>query len=282
LKRRLRNHLFDAVIPESLPRIYNAYDLIGDIAVVRDGGLTGTETGIVAGTIMDTHRNVKTVLAQTGAIEGSLRLRRLEYVAGRNKTETEHRESGCLFRVDVEKCYFSPRLLHERMRIASLVHENEVVFNMFAGVGCFSIIIAKHSRAKKVYSVDINPDAVKYMQENIRINGTFGKIIPILGDSKDIAKNSLRHSVNRVLMPLPELALEYLPYALMALTENGGWMHFYGFEHVYKNENPLEKAQLNVASRLSTLGTDFRINNARVVRTTGPNWHQVVLDILIG
>jgi len=267
--------------PQTLSRIHNAYDVIGDIAIIRQNGLTRKEAEMIAKTVMGIHRNVKTVLAQTGAVEGTLRLRKLEYIAGEKNTETVHRESGCLFRVDVEKCYFSPRLFFERMRIASQVENDETAFNMFAGVGCFSIIMAKHSPVKKIYSVDINPAAVKYMQENIRLNGTLGKVTPILGDSKEIAENMLPRSVDRVLMPLPEKALDYLPHAVMTLTKKGGWIHYYDSEHVDKNEDPLKKVQSKVAKRLAALGIVFRINNARIVRTTGPNWHQVVLDILV-
>jgi tRNA (guanine37-N1)-methyltransferase len=150
---------------------------------------------------------------------------------------------------------------------------------MFAGVGCFSIIIAKHSDAEKVYSIDINPVAVKSMQENVRLNRVYDKIVPMLGDAKDIIEKRLRHIADRVLMPLPEKACEYLPYALLALKRAGGWIHYYDFEHAKKNENPIVKIKLKVAEKLESLGVDFQIPFGRVVRATGPNWHQIVLDI---
>ncbi len=105
---------------------------------------------------------------------------------GKIKQVPRYKEGGCVFAVDVEKCYFSPRLLYERSRIASLVSPGETIVNMFAGVGCFSIIIAKNVGQTKVFSIDINPVAVQYMKENIRINRVFGKVIPLLDDSKEI------------------------------------------------------------------------------------------------
>jgi tRNA G37 N-methylase Trm5 len=83
-------------------------------------------------------------------------------------------------------------------------------------------------------------------------------------------------------MPLPEKALEYLPYALLALRESGGWIHYYDFEHATKTENAVEKVKLKVADRLSSLNVNFEFLYGRIVRATGPNWHQVVLDIKIG
>jgi len=167
---------------------------------------------------MSVQKNVKTVLAQTSSVCGDFRLRKLDFVAGENKTVTVHKEFECLFSVDVGKCYFSPRLLYERMRIAKQVGDREVVVNMFAGVGCFSIVIAKHSKAEKIYSIDVNSAAIQFMQENIRLNKVYRKVIPIQGDAKEVIEERLRCTADRVLMPLPEKTFEYLPYAVSALS----------------------------------------------------------------
>jgi tRNA (guanine37-N1)-methyltransferase len=179
--------ILSEILPSSeLAYIYNSYDIVGDIAIIRLAKNSMKHSQVVAEALMSVHRNVKTVLAQTGAVHGDFRLRKLEHIAGVDKTVTIHRESGCLLAVDVEKCYFSPRLLFERARIAKLVKNGEIVLNMFAGVGSFSIIIAKHSDAQRIYSIDVNPVAIHYMQENIRLNRVYGKIIPILEDAKQV------------------------------------------------------------------------------------------------
>jgi tRNA (guanine37-N1)-methyltransferase len=255
--------------------------MIGNIAIVRLTPKSRKHSEDIAQMIMSNHANVKTVLFQTSAVSGKFRLRKLQHGAGEKTTSTIHKESKCVFNIDIAKCYFSPRLLHERMRIAQTVKDDEVVVNMFAGVGCYSILIAKKSNARKVYSIDINPVAVEYMKENVRMNRTFGKIVPILGDAKDIVEKRLRHVADRVLMPLPEKALEYLPYALLALKENGGSVHYYDFVHAKKTEDPVEKVKLKVTEKLLTLGAPIDTLYGRVVRETGPNWHQVVLDIQI-
>jgi len=179
------------------------------------------------------------------------------------------------------KCYFSPRLSYERMRIARQVQPGEVVVNMFAGVGSYSIIIAKHTQASKVYSMDLNPDAVGYMLENIGLNGVQNRVVAIQGDAKDVISENLRGVANRVLMPLPERAYEYLDYALLALHPGDGWVHYYAFEHAKKPENPMEKTETKVAEKLEGLNVNFDMPSHRVVRTTGPNWYQTVVDIKI-
>jgi len=281
LKKRLRNRLSEYLSSEELTHIYNSYDVIGDIAIIRVTEKSGKYSRIIAETIMNVQKNVETVLAQTSSVRGDFRLRKLDFVAGQNKTTTVHKESGCSFSVDVEKCYFSPRLLYERMRIAKQVGSGEVVVNMFAGVGCFSIVIAKHSKAEKVYSIDVNPVAFQFMQDNTRLNRIYRRVIPMKGDAREIIEKRLYRVADRVLMPLPESAFEYLPYAVSALKEAGGWIHYYDFEHARKNENPIEKVKLKVAEKLESLGVTSTIPFSRVVRTTGPNWYQVVLDIKV-
>jgi tRNA (guanine37-N1)-methyltransferase len=117
------------------------------------------------------------------------------------------------------------------------------------------------------------------MKENIRLNRVYGKIIPLLGDSKDIINVQLRGKADRVLMPLPEKALEYLPYAVSALKKPGGWIHYYDFQHATRSENPTEKTKLKVAEKLNSLGIGHIFPFSRVVRSTGPNWYQTSLDI---
>jgi tRNA (guanine37-N1)-methyltransferase len=279
LRKHLKDILSELLPPEDLAPIYNSYDIVGDIAIIRLTKASQRHSQAVAEAILSVHKNVKTVLAQTSPVRGDFRLRRLEFIAGENKTSTVHKESECFFSVDIRECYFSPRLSYERMRIAEQVRNKEVIVNMFAGAGCFSIIIAKHSDAEKVYSIDINPVAVKSMQENVRLNRVYDKIVPMLGDAKDIIEKRLCHIADRVLMPLPEKACEYLPYALLALKRAGGWIHYYDFEHAKKNENPIVKIKLKVVEKFESLNADFQIPFEHVVRATGPNWYQIVLDI---
>jgi tRNA (guanine37-N1)-methyltransferase len=279
LRKRLRKTLANGLSPEEVSEIYSSFDIIGDIAIIRMPAPSRANAETAAHAIMNRHRNIKTVLLQASPVSGDLRLRSLTHVAGENKTITVHKEFGCSFSVDVAKCYFSPRLSHERMRIAKLVAPDETVVNMFAGVGCFSIVITKHANPAKVFSIDVNPAAAQFMQQNIRLNRGYGKVTPLLGDSKEIITSQLQHVADRVLMPLPEKAIEYLPCALSALKASGGWIHYYGLEHAAKTESPTEKAKLEVERSLDALDVGFEVPSVRVVRSTGPNWFQLAVDI---
>jgi tRNA (guanine37-N1)-methyltransferase len=279
LRKLLRDKLSVALPSEELDKVYSSFDVIGDIAIIKINALQNAEA--IANQIMACQKNIKTVLTPTTSIMGDFRVRGLKYLAGEIKTVTCHKESGCSFKVDVEKCYFSPRLSFEHSRIAKLVESGETVVNMFAGIGCFSIFIAKTASQTRVYSIDVNPTAIQCMEENVRINEVEEYVFPMLGDAKDIINSKLQGVADRVLMPLPEIALEYLPHALSALKQAGGWIHYYDFQHAQGKENPAEKTKLKVSEKLDCLGVNYMFANSRVMRPTGPNWYQTVVDIKV-
>jgi len=68
---------------------------------------------------------------------------------------------------------------------------------------------------------------------------------------------------------------------LAAIGPDGGTIHYYDFVHAYKNEDPVEKIISKVVEKLNAQSRDFSVQHSRVVRTIGPNWYQVVLDIKI-
>jgi len=277
----LKDRLANILSPMEIKMLYKSFDIVGDIAILRVPEALKEKSEIIADAVMQVHKNVRTVLCQVSPISGELRLRELRWLRGEKRTETTHREHGCLFKVDLNKCYFSPRLSYERMRIAKQVKPGEVVVNMFAGVGCFSILIAKFSKAKRVYSIDINPEAVRYMRINVALNKVEDVVEPIEGDSKEVIVSRLRNVADRVLMPLPEKAYEYLEYALMALKPSGGIIHYYDFEHAGRSEDPVKKVVDKVSRKLLNLHVSFDVISSRIVRTVGPRWYQVVLDIFI-
>ncbi len=281
LRVRLKEKLADTLPPESLSKVYSSFDLVGDIAIIKTPQDNPKVAQAIANQILQIHKGVKTVLSPTSGVKGEHRVRTLQLLAGENRTITKHKEAGCFFLVDVEKCYFSPRLSHERQRISSQVSPSEVVVNMFAGVGCFSIIIAKVVSTAKIYSIDVNPAAYQYMVENIRVNRLYGKVVPALGDSKQVVEQQLQGVADRVLMLLPEKALEYLPTALSTLKKSGGWIHYYDFQHASGKEDPREKTQKKVAEKLDSLGVKYLFACSRIIRPTGPNWYQTVLDFRV-
>jgi len=261
-------------------RLWRRVEFIGDIALIRTPlCMDPRDLKPLAEELIKRLPYVKSVWAAIPGVTGEYRLRRHVWLAGEEKSETIYREHGCLFKVDINKVYVSPSLNYEHIRVARLVEPGEIVVNMFAGAGLFSIIIAKYSRPRLVYSIDINPYAYNYMVENIALNRVEGLVEPILGDAKQVVEEKLVGVADRVLMPYPELALEYLPYALKALRGGRGWIHVYLHIYTSRNEHWRTRAQSMVEDRLRELGARHRVVNIRKIRNVGPRTHQVVVDV---
>ena len=126
--------------------LYGAFDQIGDIIILRIPESLVSKKEIIGKVLLEKVKTAKSVFYQSSPVSGDFRTRKLELLAGEDKTETEYKEHGCRFIVDVEKAFFSPRLSTERDRIANLIQDGETVINMFGGVGMFSIIAAKKKR----------------------------------------------------------------------------------------------------------------------------------------
>jgi tRNA (guanine37-N1)-methyltransferase len=263
-------------------KIYNSYDVLGGkIAIIKVPNENLEAAKKAAAAIMSVYKNLESVYLQYSPVAGSYRVRQLLCIAGKDNPVAVHREFGCNFKVDVSACYFSPRLSHERFRIASLVQSGEVVVNMFAGVGCFSIMIARQVKNCKVFSIDINPDAYAFMQENIRLNRVEHQVVPMLGDSKALIESELQHVADRVLMPLPEKTLEYLPTALFALRPSGGIIHYFDHTHAMSAKDAVQKTETKIAQTFEALGICYSFVFGRVIRSVGPSRYQTVIDIAV-
>jgi tRNA (guanine37-N1)-methyltransferase len=198
-----------------------SFEIIGDIAVIND--LSGRDReesveGILA------HHDVKTILLKTEGLSGEFRVGEYEKLYG-GETETVHKEHGHSFNVDPTEAYFSERFSTERKRVADQVEEGEKVLVMFAGVGPFAIMCAE--KAEKVVAVEKNPKACEYLKENIKLNNFEDKIEAYCGDVREVVPE-LDEEFDRIIMPLPESAIDFLDVAVESLRSEG-FIHLYSF-----------------------------------------------------
>ncbi len=272
LKKSLENVLTEKESNE----LISAFDQIGEIIIVRIPDSLLAKKKIIGKALLDEVKIVRSVFYQASAVEGEFRTRSLEILAGEDNTETEYKEFGCRFTVDVENAFFSPRLSTERDRIGNLVQNGEVVNNMFAGIGMFSIIAAKKKKCT-VYSLDINPIASKLCETNIGLNKLAGNIISINGDASEIIKEQLMNKSDRTLMLLPERSDKFLESAINT-TKDGGIIHYYSHIHADKKTNA---GKLSEEHYLKVTPVKSEIINSKIVRPVGPRFYQTVVDIKI-
>lgn len=217
--------------------IPHSFDLVGDILIFSEfpDGLRKKKKQ-VGEWMIKRHKNVKVVCEKIKEYSGTFRTPTLRIIAGEKRKETIYTEHGCRFKLNVEKAYFSPRLSTERKRIYQQVKKGESILVMFSGVAPYVVVIAKNTSAKEIYGIEINPNAHKYAMQNIILNkldvgekkGKNGKVRLFLGDVKKTLPK-INKKFDRIIMPLPKTAEEFLSVALGKIKKKGV-IHFYDFE----------------------------------------------------
>lgn len=275
----LREILESELPSHLLSNLPQAIDFVGNIAIVRIPPELSRYKSVIGEAILELHKNAKTVLAKAGAVRGTYRLREFDVIAGEPNTETIHREYGCQYHVDLAKAYFSPRLSYEHNRVASQVQEGETIVDLFTGVGPFAVMIAKTHEDVEVYAIDVNPHAVESLKKNIILNKVEGKIHPMLGSAEKIVDQKLSGVADRVIMNLPEKAIQFVAASCEALKPTGGIVHFYSFVNT---SNTFDELKTNFTIKVEKQGrTVEKILFSRMVRATAPYQWQVVLDVEI-
>ncbi len=244
-----------------------AFEIVGDIAIIDQYESDAQKIADV----LIRQKKIKTVLQAASAVTGEYRTRELTFLAGEKRTETLYRENGCRYLLDVAKVYFTPRLATERMRIANQVKNGDKVVDMFAGVGPFSILIAKKFPGSRVIAIDKNPDAIKYLRENVRLNKV--KNVEIReGDSRDEIKGI--SDADHVIMNLPHSGLEFLD-AAFGVIKKGGVIHLYAITHeddLFDGTwRKIEESAHQANIRVIPIGR-------RIVRPYAPYQHNICID----
>ena len=256
--------LEDELSKSEIENLRTSFDTIGDIVILEiPDDLINKKQMIGDAALEFTKR--KSVYMKKSAVKGTTRVRELEFLSGNDDSITIHKEHGARLKLDVREVYFSPRLATERKRVMESVKNGEKILDMFCGIGPFPIVIAKNKNVD-ITAVDINDKAIKYLNENIKLNKLKGNIKTYCGDVRDVA-NSFNTKFDRIIMNLPGLAYTFLDVSV-DLIKNGGIINYYEFSDSY--EQGIER--LNKAA--NNVGKKVEIINTRKVKSTSPGeWH---------
>ncbi|MWV65177.1 methyltransferase domain-containing protein [Halorubrum sp. JWXQ-INN 858] len=224
----------------------------------------------IAAAVMASDLPCDTVLNRASPIEGELRVREWDVLAG-NGTETVHREYGHEFALDVAAVYFSPRLATERHRVVGGVAPGESVIDMFAGVGPYAVPMA--AAGADVVACDLNPVAIEYLRENAARNGVADRITAIAGDVRELV-DDYAGTADRLVMNLPHSADEFLDVAV-ALAGDACLIHYYDIQHEDDPFGPGLEAIRAAAGDEYTVA----VETERIVRSYAPHEHNVCLDV---
>ncbi|CAK1553435.1 unnamed protein product [Leptosia nina] len=217
--------IFKAVLPEN-EEIVSSFSQIGHIIHLNLREHLLDYRQLIGQVLLDKIKTCRTVVNKSNIIDNTYRNFKMEVIAGEEEFLVTVKENCCNFQFDFSKVYWNPRLCKEHERILDFLKPEDVLFDVFCGVGPFSIPAAK--RKCHVFANDLNPDSFKWLEHNAeynKVNMTYLHLYNLDGKDfilkifKDYIIDLCKHekklksgSKIHITMNLPALAVEFLKY----------------------------------------------------------------------
>lgn len=231
-------------------------DILGNIAIVKfPWGASLSVKKKEAQKVLKVHKGVLTVVEKTEKFKGRLRTQTTRHLAGMKTKDVIYKENGCVFRFNIDTCYFSPRLSQERLEVAKMVKKGEDILVMFGGVAPFAVVIARQGKAKRVVSVELSRECSRYALENAKRNKVDRIVEVVQGDVRKVVPK-LNEKFDRIVMARPNLKDPFLDAGFKAVRKDGlvQWYGFYPEEEkeemldMIKNEAKKAKKKIKIIS----------------------------------
>jgi len=279
-KEKLKEYLKGKLSEEELSVLPRGFQTLGKIIILKLNPKLYEKKKEIGEACLKLFPKIKSIYLNRGRIVGSFREpEKIELVVGENNPLVEHKEHNVIYRFDITKIMFSKGNLNERKYLATLIKSGEVIVDMFAGIGYFSLPIAKHSTVERIYSIELNSESYKYLEENIKLNHLEQKVVPIKGDCKvevvKLSESGIR--ADRIIMGVFPAPKDYIEEALSLVKDKGTMFHYEGV--VDKNNfialfEEFKEIALNE-------GYNCELKSHRTVKSYGPHLYHVVLDIFV-
>lgn len=241
---------FTTTLPARTSYSGRGYYMLGSVAVLQGERPSHEEIQSIL-----EWKNPQGVLWVEGC-HGIERTPRTEVLAG-TVPEVFHRESGITYMLDPTRIMFSMGNRGEKERIRGLVRPEERVADMYAGIGYFTLPVAR--AGARVHAMEINPDAFSYLVRNIRMNNVGHLATAELGDCRDL----LTGTYDRIIMGHFS-SMDRLPDAL-SHAGPGTTLHVHSVGIAAKT----------IESVLESLGVRASITTHKVKKVSAHTWHYV-------
>lgn len=276
MKNKLKDLLKEKLTKRELEMLPNSFDIIGNILVFNDFPTQlKKKESLIGDVLLQNFKNVKTILKRTKKFSGEFRLPKFKIISGKRTKETIFIENKARIKTNLEKVYFSSRLGNERKRVFLQIKPNERILVMFSGSGIYPIVIAKNSRAKEIYGIELNPAAHKYAMENLKLNKIDKRIKFICGDVKGIVPK-INKKFDRIIMPLPKEGKKFL-YVALKKIKNYGIINLYDF--CFENEH--EKIIEHIQDECKNAGKKCNILNIVKCGQISPRNYRICVDFKV-
>lgn len=271
---KLRDRLKENLNEKELNLLPRSYQIVGKILLLKLKYGILKHKKIIGAAILEILPYIQTVCLQK-QISNIERKPDVEVIAGKESFLTLHRENGCLFEIDVSKSMFSKGNKAEKMRMARLIGPDETIVDMFAGIGYWAIPVAKLTGARKVFAIDINPEAVKSLEKNVFLNKVREKVDILKGDCRNFS-DKLENTADRIIMGYLFETEKFLPAALK-MARNSCTIHF----HRNADTEKIEEIKGRIIEIAKDNGCEIQAIPVVKVKSYAPKvWH-IVMDLKV-
>ena len=277
ISRGLENEKIDGLL-DDIPKRWEKFD---DIALIPNSSFRKEQWGSIINdefwTKVCQSLNIER-LARSGEIVGEKRESTVEMLVGNNDWVIR-KENGIKYGYHITQCMFSSGNINERRRMGEIVTENEIVVDLFCGIGYYTLPILMKDNVKHVYSCEWNINAIKALKFNLDNNNVKIKCTILEGDNR-VTTNGLENIADRVLLGLLPTAEESYNVALKCLKEKGGVLHIHGLAPSGNHQVFLSET----TEKLLKINLNYKIINCKInkIKSYAPHWDHLVLDIEIG
>lgn len=254
---------------ELLALVPEGWERLGEVVVVRLPEALRPH-GRAVGQAFAEALGARCVVDDRAGVAGELREMRNEILFGDDPVATTV-ENGIKYRLDASRIMFSSGNLAERIRASQVDAAGETVIDMFAGIGYFTLPMAKFSGAKRVIAAEKNPVSFRYLAENVKLNKVEHVVEPWHGDNRDLP---FEGTADRVLMGYFPDCAKFLPKALALLKPEGGRIHYHDTAHAERWKEEMTRAFLAAAR---ACGRVVAFEDAHVVKSHSPGVVHAVL-----
>ncbi|XP_048369626.1 tRNA wybutosine-synthesizing protein 2 homolog isoform X2 [Sphaerodactylus townsendi] len=213
-------------LEKDLPR---SWQQLGDLVLLNEDSFRATLWGEIGPELWEMVAGALGAkrLARHGRVQSdSFRSPTVTLLLGKDGW-VEQMDNGIWYRFDVTRCMLSAGNITEKLRIASLHCAGEVVVDLYAGIGYFTLPYLVHAGAAFVHACEWNPHAVEALQQNLQLNGVHHRCRIHQGDNRKLELRDVADRVNLGLIPSSE---ESWPVACRVLRKDLG-----GILHIHQN-----------------------------------------------
>ncbi len=213
-------------------------------------------------------------LARMGEVRGEMRESGVEMLLG-DDDWVVRRESGVDYGYRLTRLMWSSGNVNERRRMGEVTQEDEVLVDLYAGIGYYTLPALVHGGASLVHACEWNPEAIEALRWGLESNGVDSRCVVHEGDSR-LTSQSLEGVADRVFLGLLPSSEDGLEAALRVLKSDGGTLHVHGLAPSSDHASWAEEV-VATASAIRP-GSHNRSELVRV-KSYAPHWDHVVLDL---